>query len=59
MSKLIEKMITDIMLENGGNLDSVIIGNVEGEKFDHRLIVPGCLTSNFLTDVNNSIEDGF
>lgn len=59
MSKLIEKMITDIMLENGRNLDSVIIGNVEGEKFDHRLIVPGCLTSNFLTDVNNSIEDGF
>ena len=60
MSKLIENMLVNLFHNNGKNIDNVILNSIEPtETFDARLTEANCLTSNFMMDIDKSLEDGF
>ena len=60
MSKLINEMIKELLINKGENIDNVIFDNISTiRSFPPKITQANCLTSSFLLDVDKNPKDGF
>lgn len=60
MSKLINGMINELLVNRGKDIDAVIMDNIQTTRnFNTKVIQPNCLTSLFMLDVKKKPSEGF